>query len=49
MHEEVEGCTDWDVGWMWVEIRFLLVFYEEVQAGSEWDLTYERPPKVYGR
>lgn len=45
----VEGSTDWDVGWMWVEARFLLEFYDILQADSGWDHFYTRPPKVYGR
>ncbi|KAI8936280.1 hypothetical protein NX059_006702 [Plenodomus lindquistii] len=38
-----------DDGWMWVEVKFLLSFYETVQADQGWDQFYERPPKVYGR
>lgn len=45
----VEGRTEWDVGWMWVEARFLLSFYNILQAESGWDHFYTRPPKVYGR
>lgn len=45
----VDGCTDWDVGWMWVEAKFLLGFYDTLQADSGWDHFYTRPPKVYGR
>jgi hypothetical protein len=46
-HTPVEGCTDWDVGWMWVSTKFLLSFYDTIQAESGWDCFYERPPKIY--
>ncbi|KAF1828034.1 hypothetical protein BDW02DRAFT_575181 [Decorospora gaudefroyi] len=42
----IEGCTEWDVGWMWVSINFLLSFYDTLQADQGWDLFYERPPKI---
>ncbi|MBE3049745.1 hypothetical protein IMZ48_46065 [Candidatus Bathyarchaeota archaeon] len=48
-HEPVEGCTDWEVGWMWVETWILLDFYDTVQADQGFNLFYERPPKVYPR
>lgn len=46
-HSPVEGCTSWDVGWMWVRTKFLLSFSDILQADQGWSLFYERPPKVY--
>ena len=38
---------DWGEEWMWVEISFLLGFYNIAQAESGWVCFCERPPKVY--
>ena len=48
-HDPIEGRTSWDVGWMWVDVQFLLSFYDILMADSGWDHFYVRPPKVYGR
>jgi hypothetical protein len=47
-HEPIDGNTDWDVGWMWVEASLLLSLYGILQ-GDGWDDFYVRPLRVYGR
>jgi hypothetical protein len=45
--DPVEGCRDWDVGWM--RIRFYCAMVEPYAVLREddlWEINYRRPPSV---
>lgn len=46
-HEPIEGCTDYDVGWMRIRYNCLMVDWYCRFRGSEcWHIEYRRPPEV---
>ncbi|KAH9999576.1 hypothetical protein F4779DRAFT_622703 [Xylariaceae sp. FL0662B] len=46
-YPEVEGCTDRDVGWMFVDTGAIFDLYDEAAGRKEWRYVYCRPPSVY--
>lgn len=42
----IEGCTDEDVGWVYVETRYWVNLYEELHNDQAWYYLYARPPAL---
>lgn len=42
----IEGCTDQDVGWMYVPADNLVTLYEELHTDQAWYYLYVRPPGI---
>lgn len=42
----IEGCTDEDVGWMYVPADHLVTLYEELHNDQAWYELYARPPAI---
>lgn len=43
---DVEGSTEYDVGWMYVKAKDLVSLYEELHDDQGWHFLYTRPPAI---
>ncbi|OBT75711.1 hypothetical protein VF21_05961 [Pseudogymnoascus sp. 05NY08] len=45
--DPIEDCTLHDIGWMFVDYRYVMVgMYDMLRGLNDWYLEYRRPPKV---
>ncbi|KAL4971275.1 hypothetical protein BDW66DRAFT_155821 [Aspergillus desertorum] len=45
--DPIEGCRDWDVGWMSIQFDGAMVGpYADLRHDDQWEIAYSRPPRV---
>lgn len=45
-YEQIEGCTDEDVGWTELKYRCLVDGYDCLSDPDLWEIVYTRPPEI---